>query len=283
MLGHEPYASHRDRISIRGVMTISQDPGCDEPSRGVFARTPLGCTFDSLGSERYLLTEDNRALRDLAAHVPYDALYVMVNHDRYGGGGIYNAFNTFTTDNQWSDYVFLHEFGHHFAGLADEYYTSQIAYLDLYPRDREPREPNITILADPAALKWRDLVTPGTELPTPWEKAAYDAMDTAYQEERAALNARIGELMRDGADAAEIARLKQRAEDLSRTHQAEADRYLAASRFAGVVGAFEGAGYCREGMYRPELDCIMFSKGIKPFCAVCRAHLERMIRRYGED
>ncbi|MEZ4387089.1 MAG: M64 family metallopeptidase [Candidatus Krumholzibacteriia bacterium] len=282
MLGHEPYRSLADRFNIRGVLKVSQDRGCDEPTRGVFARTPLGCTFNSLGSERYLLTEDNRAVRDLAAHVPYDALYVMVNTDRYGGGGIYNAFNTFTSANQWSDYVFLHEFGHHFAGLADEYYTSQIAYGDFYPRDHEPREPNITRLADPARCKWGDLVTPGTPLPTPWEKAGYDELDTAYQTERADLNTRIGELMRTGGDPDEIARLKQAGEDLSRTHQEEADRYLAASRFAGRVGAYEGAGYCSEGMYRAELDCIMFSKGIKPFCAACSRHLVRVIERYGE-
>ncbi len=282
LLAQEPYASLRDHLSVRGVLAISQDPGCDEPGRGVFARTPLGCTFGSLGSERYLMTEDDRAVRDLAAHVPHDAVAIMVNHDRYGGGGIYNAFCTFTSDNQWSEYVFIHEFGHHFGGLADEYYTSQTAYLDLYPRDREPAEPNITILADPARLKWRQAVAPGTPLPTPWEKATYDHRDEAYQEQRAAINTRIGELMRAGGDPQRIARLKQEGEDLSRTHQAWVDSFFAASQWDGVVGAYEGAGYTREGMYRAELDCIMFSKGLKPFCAACRAHLERLVRREGE-
>jgi len=282
LLAQEPFASHAGRLNIRGVMAVSQDPGCDEPSHGVFARTPLGCTFDSLGSERYLLTEDNRAVRDLAAHVPYDALAIMVDHDRYGGGGIYNALCTFTSDNQWSEYVFVHEFGHHFGGLADEYYTSQIAYLDLYPRDREPREPNITILADPAQLRWRDHATPGVALPTPWRKAEYDAMDEAYQAERRAINERIAALSRDGGDPAAVARLEARGEELSRAHQDRVDAFFAASPQAGVVGAFEGAGYCREGMYRAELDCIMFSKGLKPFCAACRAHLVRLIARHGE-
>jgi hypothetical protein len=279
LLAHEPFASRRDRISVRGVLQPSQDSGCDEPGRGVFARTALGCTFGALGSPRYLLTSDDRAVRDLAAHVPADAVAIMVNHDRYGGGGIYNAFCTFTSDNQWSEYVFIHEFGHHFGGLADEYYTAQIAYLDLYPRDREPAEPNITILADPAALKWRDAVAPGTPLPTPWDKATYDRHDTRYQERRAALNDRIAARMRAGADTAEVAALKQQAEDLSRTHQAWVDSFFAASPWSGVVGAYEGAGYTSEGMYRAELDCIMFSKGLKPFCAACRAHLAAMIDR----
>ena len=282
LLAQEPYRSLADRFNVRGVLAVSQDRGCDEPTRGRFARTPFGCTFNSLGSERYLLTEDNRALRDAAAAVPYDALYVMVNSDRYGGGGIYNAFCTFTSDNQWSAYVFLHEFGHHFAGLADEYYTSQIAYSDFYPRDREPLEPNITRLADPEQFKWRDLVEPGIAVPTPWEKAGYDALDVAYQERRAALNEQIGALMRAAGDPDEVARLQAAVETLSRTHQAEADSYLAASRFAGLVGAYEGAGYSSEGMYRAELDCIMFSKGRKPFCAACERHLRRVIARHGE-
>ena len=178
MLAQEPYASRADQFNIRGVLVVSQDSGCDEPSRGVHRRTALGCTFDSLGSERYMLTEDNRAMRDIAQAVPYDVLYIMVNHERYGGGGIYNLFCTFTSDNQWSEYVFLHEFGHSFAGLADEYYTSNVAYTDFYPAGYEPRDRNITALADPSALKWGDLAS-GGDLPTEWNKAEYDAMGDA--------------------------------------------------------------------------------------------------------
>jgi len=124
MLSYEPYKSMADKFNIWGVLKPSQQSGCDEPSRGVHLNTALGSTFDSLGSERYMLTEDNRVIRDVAANAPYDVLYIMVNHERYGGGGIYNLFCTFTSDNQWSEFVFLHEFGHSFAGLADEYYSS---------------------------------------------------------------------------------------------------------------------------------------------------------------
>ena len=282
LLGHQPYARHAASFNIRGVLKPSLDSGCDEPSRGVWARTALGCTFDSLGSERYLLTEDNRALRDVAAHVPYDALYVMVNHERYGGGGIYNLFNTFTTDNQWSDFVFLHEFGHHFAGLADEYYTSQIAYGEFYPRGVEPREVNITRLPDPAAVKWAGLATPGAPVPTPWNKAAYDAEDIRYQQERAAGNEHVAALMLAGAPADEVEAAKAAGEELSRSHQAWVDSFVAASPWRDTVGAFEGAGYDSEGMYRSQLDCIMFTKGIKPFCAACTRGIERVIARYGE-
>ncbi len=192
-LGHAPFIAHRSQISVRGVMVPSPESGCDEPTRNAFRSTPLGATFNSLGSERYMLTEDNRAVRDIAANVPYDALVIMVNHDRYGGGGIYNLFCTFTAHSDWADYLLLHEFGHSFAGLADEYYSSSVAYNDFYPRGHEPEEANITALLDPDKLKWRDLVDPGTELPTPWEKEAYDREDAAYQEERKLLNETIAE------------------------------------------------------------------------------------------
>jgi hypothetical protein len=281
LLQVEPFASHADQFNIRGVLAVSQDPGCDEPSRGVFAHTALGCTFDSLGSERYLLTEETRAVRDVAAHVPYDALYIMVNHERYGGGGIYNFYNTFTTDNQWSDYVFVHEFGHHFAALADEYYSSSVAYEDFYG-EAEPRERNITRLRDPEQLKWGDLATPGVALPTPWAKEGYDERDRSYQRQRGAINDRIAELMTGGAATDEIAAAKAEGEELSRRHQEWVDAYFARSEYRGVVGAFEGAGYQSEGMYRSELDCIMFTKGLKGFCAACTRGIEQVIARYLE-
>jgi len=152
MLNQEPYSSMRDAICIRGVLAPSQDPGCDEPTRGYWKRTILGASFNALGSERYLLTDDNRSLRNVAANVPYDTLIVMVNHERYGGGGIYNLYCAFTTKNHWSSYLVLHEFGHSFAGLADEYYTSSVAYEDLLPPGTEPIAPNVTALLDPGGI-----------------------------------------------------------------------------------------------------------------------------------
>jgi hypothetical protein len=282
LLGQEPFASLKDRFNIYGVWKPSQESGCDEPSRGVWRATAVGASFDALGSERYLLTEDNRALRDVAAHAPYDALYVMVNHPRYGGGGIYNLYCTFTTDNQWSPYIFLHEFGHSFAALADEYYTSSVAYNEFYPKGVEPNEPNITALLDPAKLKWNDLVTPGNPAPTPWEKPGYDDRDLAYQKVREALNAKIAKMMRGGAPRAEVDALKDESERLSLDHAREMDAYLAKSAFQHKVGAFEGAGYASKGLYRPGLDCIMFSKGEKPFCPVCARAIRRVAERYGE-
>lgn len=279
---HEPYRSHAERFNVYGVFKPSEESGCDEPRRGVFKNTALGATFNSLGSERYLLTEDNRALHDAAAHVPYDALYIMVNHGRYGGGGIYNLYCTFTADNQWYRYLFLHEFGHSFAGLADEYYTSSVAYNDFYPRGVEPSEPNITALLEPDNLKWKEQVSEGVSIPTPWEKEAFDEMDMAYQKVRTEINDKIAEMKRSDAPPEETAEIEDRSERLSREHAEKVDAYLAQSRFSGKVGAFEGAGYSAKGLYRPMLDCLMFTKGDKPFCKVCEKAVIRVIRFYSE-
>lgn len=278
----EPFASAKSRFNVRGVWKPSQEGGCDEPGRGVWRNTAVGASFDALGSPRYLLTEENRALRDIAAHAPYDTLYVMVNHPRYGGGGIYNLYCTFTTDNFWSADVFIHEFGHSFAGLGDEYYTASVAYNDFYPPGVEPDAPNITALADPRRPKWADLVTPGAAVPTPWEKKGFDEKDLAYQKVREALNAKIAAAMRSGAPAGEVERLKAEEDRLSRVHAGEINAYLARSKATGVVGAFEGAGYASKGLYRPALDCTMFTKGEKPFCPVCRRAIARVIDHYGE-
>jgi hypothetical protein len=279
---HEPYRTYKDRFNIYGVFKPSEESGCDEPRPGIFKNTALNATFNSLGSERYLLTEDNKSLRDIAAHVPYDALYIMVNHKRYGGGGIYNLYCTFTVDSQWYEYLFLHEFGHSFAGLADEYYTSSVAYNEFYPRGVEPVEPNITALLDPKNLKWKDLLPPDIEIPTPWEKGDFDKMDKAYQKIRSEINEKIARMKREKAPQAEIEKAEQESEQLSREHAKKVDDYLAKSRFKDKVGAFEGAGYSAQGLYRPMLDCIMFTKGKKPFCKVCEQAVIRIIKYHSE-
>jgi hypothetical protein len=282
LLGQEPYKTHRNLFNVYGVFKPSAQSGCDEPSYGIYKNTAVSATFDSLGSERYVLTEDNKSLRDIAAHVPYDTLFIMVNHKRYGGGGIYNFFCTFTVDNQWYEYLVLHEFGHSFAGLGDEYYTSEVAYNDFYPKGVEPVEPNITALLDPARLKWKNWTTPGIEIPTPWEKDEFDRMDNAYQKVRQEVNAKIASLKRAGAPRAEVETIEAESERLSVDNAKKVDDYLQKSKFWGKTGAFEGAGYSAKGLYRPAVDCLMFTKGTKPFCRVCEEAVLRVIKYYSE-
>ena len=280
LLGFEPFAANRDRLSVRGVLVPSREAGCDEPTRGRYRDTTLGVTFNSLGSERYVLTEDNRSLRDVAANVPYDAVIIMINHDRYGGGGIYNLFCTFTAHSEWAGYLLLHEFGHSFGGLADEYYSSSTAYNDFYPRGREPVEPNITALLDPAQLKWKDLVAPDTPVPTPWEKEAYDTADAAYQKERTVLNNAIAEAVRSDASEEKVLELRTGEVEHAAAHALWAQDYLSKSVFADLVGAYEGAGYSATGLYRSELDCLMFSRREQPYCSVCGRSVAARISRY---
>ncbi len=279
-MNQEPYKSLKNNFNIYGVFKASLDSGCDNPGAGIYKNTVLSTTYYSLGSERYILTEDNKSMRDIAANVPYDAVYIMVNESRYGGGGIYNFYCTFISDNQFSDYIFLHEFGHSFTGLADEYYTSDVAYNDFYPKGLEPVEPNITRLLDKENLKWKNLVTPGIEIPTPWEKEEYDKFDLAWQKVRRELNSKIAQLQRNKADENVIDSLKEKYNDLDKKHSDEVDQFLHRSKYWGMTGAFEGAGYSSNGMYRPMIDCIMFSKGAKPFCTVCTESIKKVIKHY---
>ena len=155
----EPYRSVKSHFNIYGILKPSRDSGVSEPSAGIFKKSSLSASFDALGIERYLMTEDNKTLKDIASYVPYDAICILVNHHRFGGGGIYNYYSIFTSDNQFLPYLFTHEFGHSFGGLGDEYYTQGFT-AEFYPRGVEPLEPNVTAMLNAEKLKWGSLVTP---------------------------------------------------------------------------------------------------------------------------
>lgn len=276
----EPYKSQKNDFNFYGVFKPSQESGTDLPGADIFVNTVLGTTFWSLGSERYLMTEDNKTMRDLAAFVPYDAIYIQVNHSRYGGGGIYNQYCTYSTDNQFAKYLFTHEFGHSFSGLADEYYTSDVAYNDFFKPTVEPIEPNITALLDPKNVKWKKYLSEGIEIPTPWEKEEFDKMSYEWLKERNRLNNHIAELKRNRAPENEIRAAEEEYALKDKLQSEKVDKYLMSSKYWGKVGAFEGAGYQPKGLYRPMLDCIMFSKGDKPFCKVCEEAIKEVIGSY---
>lgn len=277
----EPCKSARSRFNVYGVLRASKDSGVDEPLAGIDKNTAVNATFNSLGSERYLLTEDNKALRNIASHVPYDAIYIMVNHSRYGGGGIYNFYCTFTADNTWSEYLMVHEFGHSFFGLADEYYSSSTAYEDFYPQNYEPAEANITAETDSSKVKWRHLFTAGIQIPTPWEKAEYDSVDRAWQAERTLLNKTILELQKAHAPDKEVIKAKATYENKSIENALAGRKYLEESPFFGKVGLFEGAGYASTGLYRSSVNCIMFTR-TDYFCPVCQEAMKNVIQWYAQ-
>lgn len=186
LLSHEAFGRNRNLINIRGIETPSRDSGPDEPRKGIFRDTVFGTSFNTFDSERYLTTSRDRDVRAIAANAPYDTIFIMVNTSRYGGGGVYNQWSIFPSDNEYDDYVFIHEFGHGFAGLGDEYYDSATAYDEaFYAKGVEPWEPNITALLPGAQAKWASMIAPGTPVPTPDEErfaAAVGAFEGAgYQ------------------------------------------------------------------------------------------------------
>jgi hypothetical protein len=181
-----PFKEHRREFNVWGLCPPSSESGISRPSTGTYRDSPLGATYDAFGSERYVLTFDNRAVRRVAQFAPYEFIEILVNNRTYGGGGIFNLYSTVAADNAFGNYVFVHEFGHHFAGLADEYYTSSVAYAQSSERV-EPWEPNATALLDPANLKWKDLITANTPIPTPWNKEAFETYSRDIQKRRGQL------------------------------------------------------------------------------------------------
>ena len=261
----DPFKSRRNDFNVWGLCPPSVESGIASPSRGIFRRTPVGAAYDAFASERYILTFENRAWRDIAAWAPYEYVIILTNGATYGGGGLYNVFSTAAAGNDFAEYLFIHEFGHHFAGLADEYYTSPVAY-EPPARIFEPWAANATAQADRSKLKWRDLLTPGVPLPTPWPKQQFEAMQKDYQATRAKLRA-------DKRPEAEMTALFRR--------EGEAEMKLfATAEHRGKVGLFQGANYDAKAFYRPELDCIMFSRNPVPFCKVCQRALSQQIDRH---
>ncbi|MBN2175006.1 MAG: hypothetical protein JW731_12805 [Bacteroidales bacterium] len=263
----EPFHSHQSDFNVMAVETPSPVSGVNKPHPGIFKRTPLSVSYSAFDSERYALAYDNRTIRDIASSVPYEFMFILINEKTYGGGGIYNLYSTVAADNHFSDYIFVHEFGHHFAALADEYYTSDVSYQ---PAEItvEPWEANITALLDKENLKWKDLVEETTPLPTPWEKEKYDQFSYEIQKERK-------ELRLKKVPESEVEALFER-------EKKESEAILDHMKYTGKVGAFEGGGYLQFGLYRPYADCIMLTRNKQEFCPVCRRAIERVIAMYIE-
>ena len=169
LFDYAPYDRYRESFNVRGVMAPSEESGCTMPGDHIYKNTVMRFSFWTFDSERYCMSTDNRDIRDLAGQVPYDQIYVLVNTDKYGGGGIYNFYCSSASSNSFSGDVIIHEFGHGFAGLADEYYNDETGYDHMYNLEVEPWEPNITTMVD-FSNKWGDMLDKKTPVPTPREK-----------------------------------------------------------------------------------------------------------------
>ncbi len=261
-----PFRERKSDFNVWAVDTPAAESGVARPSDGVYRRSPLRANYDAFGSERYVLTFDNKRMREAAAAAPYEFVEIIVNDRKYGGGGIFNLYATVAADNAFTPYIYVHEFGHHFAGLADEYYTSPVAYEGATDRP-EPWEPNVT--ADPHGTRWKDLIGQGTPLPTPWPKDAFEAGQKEIQARRAQIRAQK--------------RPEKEMEALFREERERTTKLLGSSPYADKVGAFEGAMYESAGYYRAQADCIMFTRDEVGFCAVCRRAINRIIDLYTEN
>jgi hypothetical protein len=261
-----PFKERRKDFNVWALSATTAISGVSRPSTHTYRDTPLGTTYDAFRSERYVLTTENKAMRRIASSVPYDFVEILTNTQTYGGGGIYGLYGTVAANSEWATYVFIHEFGHHFAGLADEYYTSPVSY-ELPETIVEPYEPNVTALLDPDKLKWRSLVDADTPLPTPWPKEAYDEHSIATQKVRA-------KMREDNVPEAEM-------NALFRSNQSIVENMFSSSGKQGVIGAFEGANYQSKGAYRSEQNCLMFTR-TTAFCKVCSDAIEQVIDEYTE-
>ena len=216
----EPFASHINDFNFRAVLAPSEESGVDIPASHTWVRTILNAHFYTFYIDRYCTTRNYFSVKDVAANAPYDQIYILVNSSQYGGGGFYNYYSMSTAGNMSSSSVIIHEFGHAFAGLGDEYVEQDNPLGLLYNLNVEPWEPNLTTLVD-FESKWADLVAPGTPIPTP-----------------------------------------------------------NTSQYYNTVGAFQGAGYLAQGMYRPQQHCMM--RDYYPFCAVCSRTIEAVIEAHSD-
>lgn len=174
-----PFKENKDKVNFWLVNAPSLESGTDIPGKNIWKHTLLNTNFYTFRSERYLTTQDVRKVRDVAACAPYDQIYILVNTKKYGGGGIYNYYNLCSSDNEYCEPVFIHEFGHGFGALADEYVYQNAKLEDYYLPKVEPWAVNITTL-DNFDKKWKNMVSKKTPIPTP-DKEKYSDKVGAFE------------------------------------------------------------------------------------------------------
>lgn len=247
ILSHKPFSEYKDCFNFVAVALPSQDSGVSVPYEGDWKNTALSSHFSTFYSDRYLTTLRLKNLHDKLAGVSYEHIVILANTDTYGGGGIYNSYTLTTAHHQSFRPVVVHEFGHSFAGLADEYYYDD-QYSEYYYPDCEPWEQNITTLFD-FGSKWDDMLPKIVTIPTApvndvWSKISVSGPSAAGTS---------GENASEGRTSAE------------------------AASEASFIGVYEGAGYQSKGVYRPYPDCRMKTNSAESFCPVCQRAIARVI------
>jgi hypothetical protein len=166
LFNQAPFGKYKNNINIYGIEAVSGESGADVPGKGIYVNTALNSSYYTFDTDRYLTTQDIKAVNDYAAYAPHDQIIILINSSTYGGGGVYNYYTASTIDHKLSPEVIVHEFGHGFVGLGDEYGGGDVAYEEFYPLKVEPWEPNITTLVD-FDSKWKNMIPAGVPVPTP--------------------------------------------------------------------------------------------------------------------
>jgi len=243
LLNHEPFKSYPERFNFVAVASASNESGVSIPGKGIWKDTATGSHFDTFYSARYLTTLNLKTLHNILSGIPYEHIIILANTENYGGGGIFNSYTLTAAHHPEFLPVVVHEFGHSFGGLADEYYYDD-QYETMYPSDTEPWEPNITTLAD-FSSKWQDMLPEGAKVP---DNSAYDGRET-----------------------------------MRKIRSGDPEATSPESCLYNKVGVYKGGGYQSEGVWRPTLECRMKINAAPVFCPVCRRSLERLILFYTEE
>ena len=257
-----PYKENKLSFNVRCVFVPSEISGITSPLDNKWPNPVFGSSYNSHNIEREIDLSNTQPMRDAAAIVPYDFIIILVNSNRYGGIGIYNQYSIAAIDSKWAKYLVVHEFGHNFAGLDDEYYTLAKCTQSEKP---EPWEPNISSNSKDG-LKWRNLVTSNTPIPTSWNKEKYEAFDQDFAN-------KYFRLREEKAPEVTI-------DSLIEKTLPQAIEILQKGGYSSNVGAFEGASGEACGLFRSQINCTMFMLIPDKFCAACTEAIKRMIKFY---
>ena len=263
-----PFKERERDINVWGLVPAAAQSGISRRRRASIARSPLGATYDAFDSERYILTFENRAFRDIAANAPYEVVEILTNtRDLRRRRDLQSVQHGRPPTALWAPYMFVHEFGHHLAGLADEYYTSDVAYLPAADRV-EPWEPNVD-----GAARSGDAEVEGS-------RHARDAAADALAEGR--VRGLRPRRFRSGAgrSAPTTGPNPRWTRCFARADGARHGVLLNGARTAGRSARSRARTTRRKGYYRPQSDCIMFTRDEVPFCAVCRRAIETILDLY---
>lgn len=254
LLEAAPYSEHKALINTTAILKPIRIPGIPLAEKDDATMTNFDTTYGALGMDRYMAVRDPHALFESIGNVPCDVPVVLCNSEKYGGCGLYHQYCALPAriDPPVFEYLLLHEFAHAFAGVGDEYFDSTVTYTAEWLRDNPAWEPNVSTLEN-GKVKWQHRIAPDTPVPTPWRKDEYVAL-------------------------AEKARGAGTYVDPDSAAKAQLADFLKAEPHYGRIGAFEGARYTATGLYRPEVDCRMFSKTAKHFCTICSETISNAIR-----